>query len=85
VSSGGYLVNGRQESRFICLGWLIVAAYLTRELQGGCPNLGVIGRRVEIEEGFDIATDDAPPVRERLAGSQAALLPNRLATYCQRL
>jgi hypothetical protein len=43
MGSGSYLVNGRQESRFIRLGWLIIAADLTHELQGGCPNFGVIG------------------------------------------
>lgn len=74
MGSAGYLLNGPQEGRFIRLGRFIVAADLAHELQGGRPDFGIIGRWIKLVEGFDIATDDAPPVSERLSAANARCL-----------
>src|SRR5258708_39165651 len=51
-----YLVNGSKECSFVGFRWLVEAAHLSHELQGGRTNLFLAHRRFEVEKRLDVST-----------------------------
>jgi hypothetical protein len=58
---GRDLSHGCLESLFVAFRRLVEATHLAHELQGGCLNLGLAGRRLEVEEDLDVAAHRRSP------------------------
>src|SRR5579864_6829161 len=56
IGDGGYFLDGSQKDVLVGLGGFVKAGDFSHELQRSRSNLFLCDRRIEVEQGFDIAT-----------------------------
>src|SRR6266699_2694724 len=71
----GYLVDGGNECRFVCLRRLVETAHLPHELQRGSTNLFLGDGRFEIEQDPDVSAHDVDSIEQSCAVPTGSAAP----------